>query len=136
MKGKKPPLAEADEGSALKRCPPPPDWLAEHAQIEWRRVAPDLFRRKLLGRDMLATLESYCTAAGQVRELEAIMAREGRIVTGRDGPKAHPAFNMQQKAVREARLLATELGLTPHRRGAQGGSGKAKGGRWNDDLLA
>jgi phage terminase small subunit len=28
----------------------------------------------------------------------------------------HPAFKIQQGAMREARLLAAELGLTPHRR--------------------
>jgi P27 family predicted phage terminase small subunit len=136
MKGKKPPIAEADAESAPKRCPQPPAWLPEQARIEWRRVVPDLHRRKLLGQDMLATLEAYCVAAGQVREMESIMAKEGRITTGRDGPKAHPAFGMQQKALREARLLATELGLTPHRRGTGGAPAKPKAGRWADDLLS
>src|SRR5690625_4066950 len=87
-------------------CPSPPKWLAPHAKAEWRRAAPELHRRHLLGKDTIATLESYCCAVAQVRETEEIMIAEGRTVMTDTGPKRHPAFSIQASAMREARMLA------------------------------
>ena len=117
MKGRKAKLAVLAGGAAPDRCPGPPSWLPEHAAAEWRRVAPELHRRKLFGRDSMAMLENYCVAVGTVRECEEAMAREGRVVATENGMAAHPAFRIQASAMREARLLASELALTPHRRG-------------------
>lgn len=120
MKGRKGHLALVEGGATPGRCPGPPPHLSDQAKAEWRRVAAELHRRRLLGRDMLATLESYCIAVGIVRETEQIMGEEGRIVVTDEGQKPHPAFRMQSAAMREARLLAAELALTPHRRGKKG----------------
>jgi P27 family predicted phage terminase small subunit len=121
MKGRKPALAVIEGGAAPGRCPLPPAWLAEHARREWRRVAPDLHRRRLLGADTMATLESYCVAAGMVRGCQETLAAEGHYVDGKDSQKPHPAVKVLFAAMREARLLAAELGLTPHRRGKHEG---------------
>ncbi|MBF0375412.1 MAG: phage terminase small subunit P27 family [Alphaproteobacteria bacterium] len=136
MKGRKPKLKVIEGGAEPGRCPGPPTWLSIHAKREWKRCAPELHRRHLLIAEALATLESYCTAAGQVREFEEMMSAEGRMVTTDDGPKPHPAFKMQQAAMREARLLAAELALTPHRQGTKGNTEEAKGDGWDSDLLA
>jgi len=136
MKGRKPKLTVIEGDAAPGRCPGPPAWLSDHAKREWRRVAPELHRRRLLTPDTMATLESYCVAAGQVREFEETMIREGRTVDTDQGPKAHPAFRMQSAAMREARLLAAELALTPHRQGTKGKSGEGDGDGWDSDLLA
>lgn len=116
MKGRKPKLAVVEGGAASGRCPSAPAWLSPYAKAEWRRAAPELYARRLLTPDMLATLESYVTAAGTIRECEDIMRAEGRVIEGEKGKAVHPAFKIQQGAMREARLLAAELGLTPHRR--------------------
>ena len=136
MKGRKPKLAVIEGGLAPGRHPSAPAWLTPQAKAEWRRAAPQLHRRRLLSTDTLATLESYCIAVGLVRECEEIMARDGRLIDGEDGPRPHPAFRMQAAAMREARLLAAELGLTPHRRGVKGKDESPKPGAWDDDLLA
>ena len=133
MKGKKPKLTVIHGGFVAGKCPAAPSWLSAHAKAEWKRAAPQLHSRGLLTPDTLATLESYCLAVGAVRELEEIMQRDGRVIDGEDGPKTHPAFRMQGAAMREARLLASELGLTPHRRGAGKEKGPADG--WDADLL-
>ncbi|MBP2315983.1 phage terminase small subunit P27 family [Azospirillum soli] len=133
MKGRKSAPVEVED--APKRCPSPPSWLAPHAKKEWKRAAKELHERRLLSDDTLATLESYCIAVGQVREFEEIMKVEGRTVSTDKGPKAHPAFRMQGSAMREARLLAAELGLTPHRRGVKGGTGEGDDDGWDADLL-
>lgn len=136
MKGRKPNLRVIEGGAATGRCPSPPTWLSVHAKREWKRCAPELHRRRLLTADTLATLESYCVAAGQVREFEELMATDGRIISGEDGPKPHPAFKMQQAAMRECRLLAAELALTPQRQGTKGKTDEGKGDGWDSDLLA
>lgn len=135
MRGRKPNLKLIEGGAAPGRCPVAPSWLTPQAKAEWKRAAPQLHARRLLTPDTLATLESYCIAIGLVRECEDIMTREGRMVEGEDGAKPHAAFKMQGAAMREARLLAAELGLTPHRRGTKGKS-EGAGDGWDSDLLA
>jgi P27 family predicted phage terminase small subunit len=136
MKGRKPKLTMIDGGTVRGKCPSAPSWLTAQAKAEWKRAAPELHGRNLLSADTMATLESYCVAAGMVRETEEIMGREGRLIDTENGPKPHPAFRMQSAAMREARLLAAELGLTPHRRGVKGkDEGKSNNG-WDADLLA
>lgn len=137
MRGRKPnlPPLVAIEGDRGK-CPSPPGWLNTHAKAEWRRAAPELFGRNLLTPDTLAMLESYCVASGVVRETEEIMAREGRLVETDKGTAPHPAFRMQGSAMREARLLAGELGLSPHRKGATGKTEGKSNDEWDADLLA
>ena len=135
MKGRKPKLAVIEGDYSPGRCPSAPAWLSAQAKAEWKRAAPQLHSRKLLSADTLATLESYCIAIGLVRECEDIMSREGRMVEGEDGAKPHAAFKMQGAAMREARLLAAELGLTPHRRGTKV-KPEGAGDGWDSDLLA
>ncbi|MCH8683889.1 phage terminase small subunit P27 family [Pedomonas mirosovicensis] len=135
MKGRKPKLTVIDGGTVRGKCPSAPAWLTPQAKAEWKRAAPELHGRNLLSSDTLATLESYCVAVGVVRECEEIMGRDGRLIDTEDGPKPHPAFKMQSAAMREARLLAAELGLTPHRRGSKGKDEGRKNDDWAD-LLA
>jgi len=135
MKGRKPKLKLIEGGTAAVRCPTAPGWFSLQARAEWKRSAPQLQGRRLLAPDMLGTLESYCIAVGVVRETEEIMCREGRMIDTDEGPKQHPAFRMQSAAMREARLLAAELGLTPHRRGGKE-TEEVKGDEWASDLLA
>ncbi len=135
MKGRKPRLQVIEGGLNPGRCPTAPAWLSAQAKAEWKRVAPQMHGRRLLTPDTLATLESYCVAAGTVRECEEIMGRDGRMIEGETGLKPHPAFKMQSAAMREARLLAAELGLTPHRRGTRGKEAEVTSDGWGD-LLA
>lgn len=120
-------------GKRLGRCPAPPAWLTEAAKVEWKRVAPRLHEKGLLTTDTLATLESYCVSAGQVRECEKLMATGRLVGTGEDA-RPHAAFKIQSAAMREARLLAAALGLTRHCKTA--GTDEGKGDGWEDGLLA
>lgn len=136
MKGRKPKLVVIDGGTVRGKCPSAPGWLTPQAKAEWKRAAPELFGRNLLAPDTMATLESYCVAVGQIREAEEIMAREGRMIETGEGSKPHPSLRMQTAAMREARLLAAELGLTPHRRGMKGEEKEKTNDQWDRDLLA
>ncbi|MHC2172996.1 P27 family predicted phage terminase small subunit [Bradyrhizobium diazoefficiens] len=101
MRGRKPELAAV--ANALEAATRPPAWLSKLAKAEWRRVMPELAKRRILTPADLGCLESYCIAIGRIRELELLLR------AGID-PKL---CRMQDKAMVTARQLAAELGLTP-----------------------
>src|ERR1700686_2310934 len=101
MRGRKPELA--GDSSAVHAIVAPPAWLSKHAKSEWRRVMPELIKRRILTQADFGSLESYCVATGRVRDIEKLLRN------GID-PKL---FRMQDQAIKTARQLAAELGLTP-----------------------
>ena len=101
MRGRKPELAGASDG--LTKPIAAPSWLSKYSKAEWRRVIPELAKRRILTPADFGSLESYCIAVGRIRELEKLLR------AGID-PKL---FRMQDKAMVTARQLAAELGLTP-----------------------
>ena len=111
MRGRKPELA--GDADALNTVIGAPTWLSKHAKAEWRRVMPDLTKRQILTTADLGSLENYCIAIGQVRDMERLVAKAGHVVETDRGPRAHPAVRIQSDAMTRARLLAAELGLTP-----------------------
>lgn len=111
MRGSKPALKT--DPKALADTPSAPAWLSEQAQAEWQRVIPLLVARKILTEADMGSLENYCVAIGQVREMQTLIAAEGHVVSTDRGPRAHPAVKIQSDAMTRARLLAAELGLTP-----------------------
>jgi P27 family predicted phage terminase small subunit len=101
MRGRKPKLASDD--SPISAIVDPPRWLSDHAKVEWQRVMPELIKRRILTDADMGSLEHYCIAAGRVRDLETLLR-------GGIDPKL---FRMQDQAIKTARQLAAELGLTP-----------------------
>jgi P27 family predicted phage terminase small subunit len=90
-----------------------PAWLSKDAKVEWGRVMPILIERRILTDADLASFENYCVAIGQVRECERLIRKFGYVFETERGPRAHPAVKIQSDAMTRARLLASELGLTP-----------------------
>jgi len=101
MRGRKPELAT--DRNALNAVTVAPGWLSKHAKAEWRRVMPELVKRRILTPADFGSLESYCVATGRIRDIEKLLR------AGID-PKL---FRMQDQAIKTARQLAAELGLTP-----------------------
>jgi phage terminase small subunit len=101
VKGRKPQLAA--DARALDAPLRPPSWLSKHAKAEWRRVMPELAKRRILTNADIGSLECYCIAIGRVRELEKLLRVD-------IDPRL---FRMQNQAMQSARQLAAELGLTP-----------------------
>lgn len=101
MKGRKPELTI--DSNAIDRIIGPPAWLSKHAKAEWRNVMPPLVHRRILTPADLGSLASYCVAIGRVREIE-LQFRAGFDL------KLNRA---QDAAMKTARQLAAELGLTP-----------------------
>lgn len=120
MRGTKPHLV-VDNG-AVKTVPNAPGWLSKDAKAEWRRVIGPLVERRILTVADLGSLENYCTAIGQVREMERHLQEHGHVFEAFKatengvvslGMKRNPAVGIQSDAMTRARLLAAELGLTP-----------------------
>lgn len=121
MRGAKP-YTIAAGSSAVTEAAEPPEWLSADARAEWDRVAPILIteRRSLTEAD-LASLANYCVAIGQIAECSRTIATEGMTYMSKAGPKKHPAVAIRSDAMTQARLLASELGLTPVSRSRGGG---------------
>jgi P27 family predicted phage terminase small subunit len=99
--------------SALLKTPKAPSWFSPEAKGEWKRIMPLLIERKILTEADMGSVESYCVATGQVQQMEKIISKLGPITIGTHGPRANPAVKIQSDAITRARLLASELGLTP-----------------------
>lgn len=111
MRGAKPRLVVSND--AVIKAPAAPAWLSKDAKGEWRRVLPILVQRRILTTGDLGSLENYCTAIGQVREMERHLQEHGHVIEVEGVLKRNPAVGIQSDAMTRARLLAAELGLTP-----------------------
>lgn len=111
MRGDKPSIKS--DKNAMTTAPRVPAWLTRHAKAEWRRIMPLLTARKILTEADMGSVENYCIAIGQVREMEEVIKKQGHVMMTERGPRAHPAVKIQSDAMTRARLLASELGLTP-----------------------
>jgi len=128
VRGLKPRLV-VDNG-AINKAPSAPSWLSSEAKKEWRRVVPVLIERRILTTGDLGSLENYCTAIGQIREMERLLQSQGHVIEIDGTPKRNPAVGIQADAMTRARLLAAELGLTPVSRSRPSVRGETAG----DDL--
>ena len=111
LRGVKPALSPDSE--ALTKAPAPPKWLNDFARAEWKRVLPQLIARRVVTKADLTGVESYCVAAGRVREIEAAF---------RVQPLDKVLFGMQNRAMQTVRQLAAEYGLSPVSRARIGGN--------------
>ena len=115
MRGRKPSTILQLSGPSGAKAKRAPAWFGAAAKAEWARAYPALLERRVITEADLGTFEAYCLAVGQVRELaDEIAALTDRYVYSEAGtPRPHPAFRLQHEAMRQARQLAAELGLTP-----------------------
>lgn len=118
-----------EEEDLLGPCPEPAEWMGFEAKCEWMRSAPDLWKKGRLVGGNIALLENFCIAIGMIRECEAMMQEDGKIVGG----KFHPAHKMMIDAMTQARSIASELRFA--RDGAPEET-RTKANGWDERLLA
>lgn len=121
MRGAKPKLV-VDNGAVRKNAPAP-SWMGAEAKREWRRVMPMLVERRILTTADLGALENYCIHIGTIRQMDRHLEEHGAIFeafkenedgdTVSLGMKRNPAVGIRSDSTTHARLLASELGLTP-----------------------
>lgn len=120
MKGRKPDIRIARDALAEV---PPPDWLSDHAKAYWIEVVRDLSGRKILTHDNLPSVANYCLALAGVREAEADIRENGRVIDlwaeakdgtlYRKGRVPNPSVKQMNDAMSISLRLAAELGATP-----------------------
>ncbi len=115
--------------SLLPPCPEPPEWMSFEAKMEWLRAAPELHKKGRLTGGMISLFENYCIAIGEVRDCEAMISSDGKIVNG----KVHPAFKMMLDAMAMAKSIAGEIRFA--RDGVED-TNRARANGWDESLLA
>jgi len=136
MRGRKPKptklkLLEGNPGKRKlnKREPEPapgvptcPDFLSGRAREEWARISVELDRLGLLTDLDMAPLGAYCCCFARWAEAEAWISEHGTTAVLRSDKGAvtklmlAPQVSVAFQALREMRLLAGELGLSPSSR--------------------
>jgi P27 family predicted phage terminase small subunit len=113
-------------------CPEPPSYVTGHAAEEWRNVAPELFRMRMLTRVDTACLAAYCTSYARWRLALELLTREaandpatrGLTVKVRDGShRRSPLVKIARDAASDMLLYAREFGLTAAARSRLAGAG-------------
>ena len=110
-----------DEPKPALALPSPPKMLDVTARAEWIRVARILHGVRVLTEADLAVLKFYCVAFSRACEAEALVDKEGVVITEMRGSgdnlyeyrRENPAVGVELKAQKQATEMARELGLTP-----------------------
>lgn len=112
--GKRPLTNEPKPPPVAPECP---DWLADEAKAEWRRVAPKLERLGLLTEIDRTALAAYCQEYARWVEAEAVLAKEGTVVKTEKGYLyQRPELGIARKALQSIKGWCAEFGLTPSSR--------------------
>lgn len=99
------------------KAPRCPLWLDKEARREWKRLAPQLEKMRLLTEGDLAAFACYCKAYSDLQKAEETLEEEGRIVTTEKGYQmAHPAVAMANQAMKSIKDFAIQFGFTPSAR--------------------
>ncbi len=110
--GRKPNLKAIDGG--LKGAPRTPDHIPADMAGEWKTIAADLARRKLLTSAMLGLLSTYIIALWSARQAQAAIAKHGVLVKGaHQALKPNPANGLLSKSLEAVARLGAELGISP-----------------------
>ena len=105
---------EPRPAATMPRCPA---HLGKEARAEWRRVARGLHEAGLLTQIDRAALAVYCQAWERWVRAEGQVARHGEVVkTAAGNVMQNPYLSIANRAMRQMREMARELGMTPSAR--------------------
>lgn len=105
---------EARPAGTMPRCP---SHLQGEARAEWRRVARGLHEAGLLTQMDRAALAIYCQAWERWVRAEGQVARHGEVVKTLAGNvMQNPYLSIANRAMKQMRDMARELGMTPSAR--------------------
>lgn len=127
--GRKPQLRAIDGG--LKGAPRVPEHVPEDMAGEWKVIAADMAKRRILTAAALGVLSSYVIALWSVRQAQAAIKKHGVLVKGaHQAMKPNPACGLLSKSLEAVARLGAELGITPAARSKTGL--QPKGGQPDD----
>ena len=97
----------------------PPDWLADDAQAEWKRLAPMLERLGVLTETDTGALTAYCEAWATWKGATQKIRQFGMVLTTKEKggfPVVSPYVKIAHNALMHMRALLVEFGMTPSSR--------------------
>lgn len=92
---------------------PPPPWLPVAAVEVWREYEPRLRAAGRLRPEFGDTFGQWCTSAAELRELAAVIARDGSTATGPHGTHPSAAHSAAVRLRTAFLALGKALGLDP-----------------------
>lgn len=98
--------------------PEPPARLPEGARRYWRMLAPLLVQVGLLTEADGPALADLCLCLHRIDQAEALLEKDGLVVTTAKGPRKHPAAALAKEYRAHAQTWAKRFGLDPYSRGA------------------
>ena len=106
--------------------PTPPDFLNDHAKVEWGRIVGTLFRAGLMTELDRSVLAAYCQSYGRWVQAERALARMAEaqadfdqaltIVTHNGTAMQNPLIGIANKAKADTVRYALQFGMTPSAR--------------------
>lgn len=94
-----------------------PAWLSQLAKDEWQRITELVKNEIPLSELDVACLASYCQAYATVQDCQAHIDDEGLVIeTTKGNVKTNPYTTVQTNALKDLRMLATQLGLSVYSR--------------------
>ncbi|HEV2897269.1 MAG TPA: phage terminase small subunit P27 family [Pseudaminobacter sp.] len=89
-----------------------PGHLSAGEQAEYRHVLASAPAAILTAADQ-ALIENYCVAICAAREAHDKLRQTGKLVQGVNGPVVNPFWRLWRQSVDLARIMGSELGLSP-----------------------
>lgn len=107
-------LNKREPAPGPRRSLAPPAYLQGDAVVEWRRLAPVLFRLGLLTEIDGDALAQYCQLWARWREAERELAKTGMVIKGGKGfPVLSPYLGIAHRTLIELRAMLVQFGMTP-----------------------
>ena len=94
-----------------------PLWLSDLAKQEWQRITTLVKDEVPLSELDVACLASYCQAYATVQDCQAHIEEQGLVIETDNGNiKTNPYATIQTNALKDLRMLATQLGFSVYSR--------------------
>lgn len=138
--GHRPIPADSPEPELPAECPEPLSYLSRMAKIEWRRVAPELYRLGLLKGLDVQPLAIYCQAYADLRKAQEVLNKDGLTYihvnkAGEENLTVRPEHYIVQACMKQIKAFCTEFGMTPSSRSRLSLPSEKKDGDGLEDLI-
>ena len=114
------PINKNEPQPAPVKAPKCPAYFGPIAKTEWKRIVPELEQLGLLTNIDLKAIEVYCLTYQEYRDVEAVLAKEGRVYEAETKIgmvlKARPEVAISRNARQLMKAYLTEFGMTPSSR--------------------
>lgn len=116
------PKNEPQPDPSVPECP---EWLLDDAKEEWFRIAPELYKLRLLTRLDRVALAAYCQSYAKWKQAEEFIQKYGTtyrmVKIDDDGRKyiysqQHAEVGIANQCLKQIRAFCAEFGLTPSAR--------------------